>query len=283
MRGAKTLPPGLACETVAPTPFPCPGATVRMLRLAAASLVLALTLALACDTGVAGPARVRIGHFIPDAPAIDVCLKPNGTSAFSGKFVQQGGLSFGSVSARSTLDAGTYSLRIVSAGAADCTASLNGLGDISPVNVDGDTAVTVGLVGLVSGSGNTGVAEDTFVDDTAAPASPGVKLRFLHVSPELGQVDVGTIAGSSFSPLNPAVSLSYTGSSPYVGYANPLTDTLALVDTGTANLRLQGGFSVGAGSVTSVYIVGRPNQTSGDPRLSFLVCSDTTAACVRSP
>ena len=254
-----------------------------MLRLAAVSLVLALTLGIACDTGTAGPARVRIGHFIPDAVAIDVCLKPDGTSAYSGKFVQQGGLSFASVSARSSLDAGTYSLRIVSAGAPDCNTSLGGLGDISPVNIAGDTAITVGLVGLVSGTGNTQVAEENFVDDTAAPASPGVKLRFLHVSPELGPVDVGTLSNNSFAPLNPAVSLSYAGSSSYVGYANALTDTLALLDTGTANLRLQGGFSVGAGTVSSVYIVGRPNQTSGDTRLSFLVCSDTTASCVRSP
>ena len=254
-----------------------------MLRLAAPSLVLALTLGLACDTGTAGPARVRIGHFIPDAPAIDVCLKPTGTSAFSGKFVQQGGLNFGSVSARSSVDAGTYSLRIVSAGAADCNTSLGGLGDVNLVPIDGDTAITVGLAGLLSGSGSTQVLAENFVDDAAAPASPGVKLRFLHLSPELGPVDVGTLSGNTFSKLNPAVSLSYTGSSSYVGYANPLTDTLALLDSGTANLRLQGGFSVGAGTVSSVYIIGRPNQTSGDPRLSFLVCSDTTSSCVRSP
>lgn len=254
-----------------------------MLRLAALSLVLALALGIACDTGGAGPARVRIAHFIPDAPAIDVCLKPDGTAAFTGKFVQQGGLNFASVSSRSSVDAGTYSLRIVSAGATDCNTSLKGLGDIGGVAVDGDSAVTLGLVGLLSGSSSSSVAEKTFVDDTAAPASPGVKLRFLHVSPELGQVDVGTLSGNAFTPLNPAVSLAYAGSSPYVGYANALTDTLALVDTGTANLRLSGGFSVGGGTVSSVYIVGRPNQTSGDPRLSFLLCADTTATCVRFP
>ncbi len=116
-----------------------------MLRLAALSLVLALALAIACDTGSAGPAQVRIAHFIPDAPAVDVCLKPDGTATFSGKFVQQGGLNFASVSSRSSVDAGTYSLRIVSAAATDCNTSLNGLGDIGGVAVDGDSAVHGGV------------------------------------------------------------------------------------------------------------------------------------------
>ena len=97
---------------------------------------------------------MRIAHFIPDALAIDVCLKPDGTAAFSGKFVQEGGLNFASASTRSSLDAGTYSLRIVSASATDCNTSLNGLGDIGGVAVDGDSAVTLGLVGLLSGTGS---------------------------------------------------------------------------------------------------------------------------------
>ena len=254
-----------------------------MLRLAAVSVVLALALGPACDTGSAGPAQVRIGHFIPDAPAIDVCLKPDGTSAFSGKFVQQGGLNFASVSPRNSVDAGTYSLRIVAANATDCSTSLNGLGDIGGIGVEGDTAVTVALVGLASGSGSSSVAEKTFVDDTGAPASPGVKLRYAHLSPELGQVDVGVLSGSTFFQLNPAVSLTYGGNSQYFPYANGASGTLALLDSGTSNLRLSGDFSAAGGTVGTVYIVGRPSQTSGDPRLSFLLCSEGAPSCVRFP
>jgi len=254
-----------------------------MLRLAATSLVLALALGLACDTGSAGPARVRIAHFIPDAPAIDVCLRPDGTSAFSEKFVQQGGLNFASVSSRTSLDAGTYSLRIVAAGATDCTASLAGLGDIGGIGLAGDTAVTVALVGRIAGSGSGSVGEKTLVDDTAAPASPAVKLRYAHLSPELGQVDVGVLSGGTFYELNPAVSLGYAGTSQYVPYTNGASGTLALLDTGTSNLRLSGGFSAAEGSVGTVYIVGRPSQTSGDPRLSFLLCNENSASCVRFP
>ena len=171
-----------------------------------------------------------------------MCLKPDGTAAFSGKFVQQGGLNFASVSSRSSLDAGTYSLRIVSAGATDCNTSLNGLGDIGGVAVDGGSAVTVGLVGLLSGTGSGSVAERTFVDDTAAPASPGVKLRFLHVSPELGQVDVGRALRQHLHSAEPGGQPRLPGRLAVRRLpANALTDTLALVDTGTANLRLSGG------------------------------------------
>jgi hypothetical protein len=257
-----------------------------MLRLAAVSLVLALALGLACDTGAAGPASVRIGHFIPDVPgpqAIDVCLKPDGTSTYSGKLVQNGGLNFASVSARTSLDAGTYSLRIVAANAADCSASLGGVGDIGGIGVAGDTAVTLALVGLFSGSGSSSVAEKTLVDDTGAPAAPGVKLRYVHLSPELGQVDVGVLSGTSFFPLNPAVSLGYAASSQYFTYQG-VNDTLAIVDSGTANLRLSGGVTATGGTSNSVFIVGRPGQTSGDPRLSFLLCNENGApSCTRSP
>jgi hypothetical protein len=257
-----------------------------MSRLAALSSLLVLFLGLGCDTGPAGPASVRIGHFIPDVPgpqAIDVCLKPDGTSTYSGKLVQNGGLNFASVSARNPVDAGTYSLRIVAANAPDCSNSLGGVGDIGGIGLDGDATVTVALVGLFSGTGSTSVAAKTLADDTAAAAAPAAKLRYVHFSPELGQVDVGVLSNGTFFELNPAVSLAYAGNTQYFPYTNGASGTLALLDSGTSNLRLSGSFSAAGGSVSTLYIVGRPSQTSGDPRLSFLLCNENAASCTRFP
>lgn len=256
-----------------------------MLRVAALSSLLVLFLALACDTGSAGPASVRIAQFIPDAvDALDVCLKPDGTAAFSGKFVQQGGLNFASTSTRAATDAGTYSVRIVAASASDCTASYQELGDIGPIQLAGDTAYTVALMGRLAGSGAGGVGVRTYTDDLSAPATPGVKLRFAHASPELGSVDVGTVSGDTFFPLNPAVTLTYPSESSYFTYTGGVSNaSLGLLDTGTTNLRLSGTFSVAGGSSATVYIVGRPSQTSGDPRLSFLRCQEGSNDCQRFP
>jgi uncharacterized protein DUF4397 len=255
-----------------------------MLRAVLASFLI-LALGLACDSGPPGPAHVRIAHFIPDAPGIDVCLKPGGTAAYSGKFINQGGLNFASMSSRTEVDAGTYSLRIVSASATDCNTSLNGLGDISLDGFEGDTPYTVALVGLLSGSGSGSVAVKNLSDDTSTPTSPGVKLRYVHVSPELGPVDVGVLSGSTFLPLNPAVTLGYSDASAYYGYTGGVSNaTLAIIDHDTQALDLSGTFSATGGTVNSIYVVGRPTQTSGDPRLSFLMCPENgTPVCLRFP
>ena len=58
---------------------------------------------------------------------------------------------------------------------------------------------------------------------------------------------------------------------------------LGLLDTGTTNLRLSGTFSVAGGTSATVYVVGRPTQTSGDSRLSFLRCQESSNDCQRFP
>lgn len=105
-----------------------------MPRLALVSSLLVLALGLACESDPPAPAHVRIAHFVPDAPAANVCLKPDGTAAFGTPFVP-GGLSFASLSARTDVDAGTYSVRVVPGAATDCATSLQGLGDITGVSL----------------------------------------------------------------------------------------------------------------------------------------------------
>lgn len=256
-----------------------------MLRLAALSCLLTLLLALACDNGTPGPASVRIAQFIPDAvDALDICLRPDGTATFSGKFVQQGGLGFASTSARASVDAGTYALRIVAASASDCSTSYQGLGDIGNIQIAADFPQTVALMGRLAGTGAGGVGVRTYTDNLTAPPSPGVNLRFAHASPELGSVDVGSVSGNTFLPLNPAVTLTYPSESPYTSYTGGVSNaTIGLLDTGTTNLRLSGSFSVAGGTSATVFIVGRPSQTSGDSRLSFLRCPEASNDCQRFP
>src|ERR1700678_1543757 len=86
-------------------------------------------------------ASVRIAHASPDAPALDVCVAPHGTTDFQGPLIAQRaaalavggsadagnendggpvGLSFAQVSAYVSLAPGQYDVRLVAAGAQTC-------------------------------------------------------------------------------------------------------------------------------------------------------------------
>lgn len=259
-----------------------------MLRALLASLpvLLALGLGLGCDSGPPAPASIRMAHLAPDVPTANFCLKQDGTPTFGAPLLPSGGLAFASVAAaRASVDAGMYSVRVVPGGATDCNASLSNLGDIPGISLGEGGAYTLGLVGELSGSSNiVGIA--TYVDDLAAPAAPQLKLRYVHASPELPTVDVGTLSGTLFTPLVPNLSYPGIATGQYLTYNSPYSGaTLALLQSGTTSVLLQGSpFAVNGGTVNSLFIVGRPTQGSGDQRLSFLLCTDTgPASCTRFP
>lgn len=256
-----------------------------MPRLVPPSCLVVLVLGLACESGPPAPAQIRVAHFVPDAPAANVCLKPDGTAAFGTPFVS-GGLSFASLSARTAVDAGTYSVRVVPGAATDCATSLSGLGDIPGVSLGEGAAVTLALVGRLGGTGNGTVALQSYVDDTVAPAAPGAKLRYVHAAPELDTVDVGTISGAFFTPLVTNLGYLATSNPPYVAYNGGVTGAvLALAQPGTQSVLLQGSpFTVNGGTVSSLFIIGRPSVGSGDQRLRFLLCPDNgVGSCSQFP
>jgi len=88
------------------------------------------------DAAAESQAFVRIAQLSPDTPPLDVCVAPHGTSSFLGPLFAQlagqdggedggpPGLAFGQVTAYLTLSPGTYDVRLVAAGALDCTFAL---------------------------------------------------------------------------------------------------------------------------------------------------------------
>ena len=115
---------------------------------------LAVVLALACDSGPPGLAAADRQLF-PDAlDAVDVCLKPDGTAAFSGKFVQEGGLTFprprtGALARRGHLPA-PHRCRL---GGRLHAPRTRGWATSGTSRSPGITAYTVALVGRLAGSG----------------------------------------------------------------------------------------------------------------------------------
>ena len=255
-------------------------------------LVLAVVLVAACGPSTPEPALVRIAHLGADllgsTGAVDLCLKPASAAVYNKPFVGGSGLTFPQLSSRTSLDAGTYSARIIPGGSANCDASFGGLGDVGGISFGEGRAYTLALVGLLSGSRNTQIALNNYIDSVTAPAATQVALRYVQASAEAGALDVGTISGSFFTPLVSNLAYPNTPNPAYALYNSAITSAVfALISpSGSNNVVLQAqpnGVSIPGGSVDSLWVIGRPNQT-GDGRLSFLLCADNgLGGCQRFP
>jgi len=256
-----------------------------MLRAVLASF-LVLALGLACDSGPPGPAHVRFAHFVPDAPALDFCLKPEGVAAFGSPFVGGAGMSYPSMSARTDLDAGTYSIRLVPGGATSCATSLNGLGDITGLNLDGDGTPTLALIGRLTGTGTPALTMQAYNDRTSPTPSGGVSLRGINVAPGSNPQDVGVVSASLFQTF--ATGVGYQSASGYqtisiTPNATNVQANLAARDSTSQAVWASGVFNnVSDTGVYTLYVIGIPGQSSVQ-RPSLLLCSDNSLSCAQSP
>ena len=256
-----------------------------MSRLVPVPFFLAVVLALACNSSTPGPGQVRVAHLIPDAPAIDVCLKPDTTAAFGSPLVGGGGLSYPQLSARSAFDAGTYSVRLVAAGST-CSNSLNGLGDVS-TSISADAPQTLVLAGRFTGTGNPSLSVRVIGDRIAPAASGSVLLRAMNAALGSNPQDTGVVGGQVFSPF--ATNLAYGALSDYqqIGGITPgsptVTAPLASRDTGSGPVWAQGTFNnLSDTGVYTLFVIGIPGQT-GTPRPSLLLCADGSVNCAQNP
>jgi uncharacterized protein DUF4397 len=257
-----------------------------MSRLVPLSILLAVVLALACDSSTPGPGAVRVANLIPDGVPLDVCIKPDDAAAFGTPLVGGGGLSYPQLSTRSAFDAGTYSIRLVPAGSTSCSSSLNGLGDLSR-SFAADAPQTLVLAGRFTGTGNPSLAVSVIADRTAPAASGSVLLRAMNAALGSNPQDVGVVGGQVFSPF--ATNLAFGAGSDYqqVGGITPgsptVTAPLASRDTGNGPVWAQGTFNNLADTgVYTVFVIGIPGQT-GTPRPSMLLCAESGQNCAQNP
>jgi hypothetical protein len=257
-----------------------------MSRLVAAPSLLAVVLALACDSGPPGPGQVRVANLIPDGVPLDVCIKPDSAAAFGTPLIGGGGLSYPQLSSRSAFDAGTYSVRLVQAGSNSCASSLNGLGDVSTA-ISANSPQTLVLAGRFTGSGNPSLTLRVIVDRIALSASGSVLLRAMNAALGSNPQDTGVVGGQVFSPF--ATNVAYGAVSDYqqIGGITPgspvVTAPLASRDTGSGPVWSQGTFTnLSDTGVYTLYIIGIPGQTSTQ-RPSLILCSETALNCQQAP
>jgi Domain of unknown function (DUF4397) len=286
------------------------------------------------DAGEAGPpgAYVRLAHWSPDAPAIDVCFAPPGedwtaqvprlladagpgadASAGAGADASAGGdasggakgdggpgeagalgdgggfagpgVAFPQVTSYLELAPDTYAVRLVTAGASDCSTALV---ELAAVKLAAGSFTTVAAVGdATPGPGEAPLKIVSFLDDVTAPAGQ-IALRFVNASPGLMTVDFGTGslsgAGGAFAPLFRGVAFGqagagaesdagavdangYLAAGAYAGATLSAHVTATATDTATA----ANDVDVRAGSAATMALIGR---VTGGGSAELLQCAD---------
>jgi hypothetical protein len=165
-------------------------------------------------------AGVRFANWSPDAPSVDFCLAPHGTADYRGPLVRAKleaiedsgvlddaglpGLAFPQVAAYVFVPVGRYDVRVVAAGAPDCTVGVMApdATDLPPFRAR--TMTTVATVGDVDPLASAPpVRVTSFQDDLEAQLDSGVPivpLRFINAMPSVAKASFGrgTIAGATF-------------------------------------------------------------------------------------
>lgn len=257
----------------------------------------------ASDAATVPPqAYVRIAHWSPDAPAVDVCFNAAG-AAWTGQVPQlaqivaagdagtlgdggAAGITFPQVTSYLIIPPDSYEVRLVAAGSTDCSTSVV---DSASVTLAVNSYTTIAAVGEAAP-----VATDQplslapFTDEVSAPAGQ-IALRFINASPSpsFSPADLGTGAlsgaGGAFAPLFTGVAFGTTGAGSDAGTVdadgyvaiNPLAAaTLSAHTTASAadaTVALND-VTIAATSATTVALVAGVGNAPPSPKL--LQCAD---------
>ncbi len=256
----------------------------------------------AADTAPTDQPLIRIAAFSPDAPPLDVCFAAHGTTTYMGPIVASvavdggaSGLSFGQVTGYLALGLapGVYDVRTVAAGATDCTAALTGAGDTTNLATlaAGESYTIAALGETTPASGDHPFSIALLGDDTASPTGDAA-IRFLHASPSLGALDVGSgslattdASAADFVPWFTNVTYGLTGltsavdggsvdSDGYLAMAPFSSMTIsAHASGGSTDTITATGLSFAAGSASTLFLIGGKSGVATNP-IELLLCTD---------
>ena len=243
----------------------------------------------ACTAVGAAPerAKIRVAHLSPDAPAVDVCIKPHAAADYSGASLllkslgATAGLSYPQVTTWVDLPIGAYDIRVVVANAASC--ATGAVPDTNNVTVTNGLRATVAATGDLTVAGSDpAFALKIFIDESTV-ASGKAKLRFVHASPGTPAVDVGVGTGASFTKIYDNVAFGLIGSGGGLtanGYleTTPLTgvSVTARVHNQSADALVVPNVSLPATAIATAFAIGGKTGQATNP-LKVLLCVDSAA------
>lgn len=126
------------------------------------------------DASQGGDANVRVAHTSPDAPAVNVIV--------DGRAIARN-VPFENVSEYIAVEPGSHTITILRA--ANNVSLTN-----ETVTFDAERNYTVAVVGEFSENGTSRLRPVLLRDDAATPPADSAVVRFVHVSPDIGPVDV---------------------------------------------------------------------------------------------
>jgi hypothetical protein len=224
-----------------------------------------------------GKAQLRIAHLSPGAPAVDACIAPRGETGWVGPVLKGNGndqgVSYGQVTQYLEVEARAWDVRLVAAGASDCSQSVGGLPDITDLPaLPDESKVTVAAVGELGGGMEAPFELQAFIDVSEVTLGR-LALRFVHASPKTPAVDVGLEdAAGNFTKV-----FSNIGYGSESGYA----ETAAALDKAKLAVRVSGqsddalvisDVSLPANRAATVYAIGKVGDAANP--LKALLCLD---------
>jgi hypothetical protein len=198
----------------------------------------------------AGEARVRVAHFSPDAPAVDILI--------GGERVVQG-LRFREVSGYLAVPAGSYEVGVAPAGGSPIfTVSLT---------VGEGQVVTAWANGLLGGSGGQAFKVTPTVDFEAEPVAEEARVRVLHGSADAPAVDVlvddtAVVSGLTFGNATDYLSLEAG------------TYNVKIRASGTTTIVFDGPLTVEGGQAYTVAALGALSPAPGEEEFQVIVFED---------
>ena len=187
----------------------------------------------ASPEAMAETAKVRVGHFSPDAPPVDVYA--NGDAILTE-------VPFGVLSDYLEVPGGTYTIEVVAAGQDPADGAV-----IGPVDLDfaAGTATTVAATNALAS------IEAQVIADAPAPQDGGAQVRVVHFSADAPAVDVAADGGDVV-----VENLAYPTATEYLDLAAGEYD-LEVRPTGTTDVALDiDPVTLDAGTSYSVFAIG---------------------------
>jgi hypothetical protein len=120
-------------------------------------------------------ARIRAIHLSSDAPEVDIYVDEEPPAAVTD-------LAFGDSTTYLDLDAGAYTFNVTVAGAAAPPPSVLDIGPVALANNRAYTAVVFNELAAIEAL--------PLVDDTSSTGTGNIRLRPIHVAPDVGEVDI---------------------------------------------------------------------------------------------
>jgi hypothetical protein len=230
------------------------------------------------EGGASPTGRARLVHLSPDASGIDFCLSADGGNAWNGPLLEADGdadgIGYGEATDYRSTAAAIHLLRIVDDDDAGCDDPL--VPELQ-LTIESAKDYTVALGGMDGGTVlDQDLAAFLYEDVNAAPAAGKTHLRFIHLSPDAGALELGFGTGVGFTGMWSNASfgqVAMASGQPYLE-SDPLVDqTLTARENIVSNFAVLSELDAPDGSVITLFAAG--NDDDNPEQAGFLVCIDS--------